>query len=252
MNNYYKTNNVYDRLEAHSDHLFNWVAGNAWFLVYGDGDANPAVNAAVWGETVPMPKDMLRLFMELSSTASLPFACIRFDDAADSITSVQLSVNGERSTDCTLEELRSRFASFGLPLAGPRSTAKAINDRASSAYHHWQRQNLGRITVSDIDLLRLSEDGTPAEIIELKRSIIPLHQWKPYPVDYPNFNLLSVFADQCDLALTIAYNVRHKNPFRDDASTLSIFDYKREQISHLGVVSFADFVSGKYRGDACE
>lgn len=249
MKSYYKTNNVYERLENLSDHSFKWVSGNAWFLVYGDGESNPAIIAAVWGQNAPIPKDMLRLLMQLSTAAELPFACIRFDDAAESIASVQLSINGERFEEVGLNELRTRFASFGLPLAGPQGTTKAINDQASSAYHHWQRQNLGRITVSDIDLLRLAEDGTPSEIIELKRSYLPLERWRPYSADYPNFDLLNIIAERCSLPLTIAYNVRHKNPFRDDASELSIFEYKRGEVAHLGVIAFSDFISGEYRND---
>jgi hypothetical protein len=144
--------------------------------------------------------------------------------------------------------LKGWFASVGLPVSAG-APQKAINSRQSSAYHDWQRGNLGAIKVSDVDLIRLgSDDQTPTEVIELKRSFYPLGSWRPYTQDYPNFNVISDVTGRVGARFTIAYNRRVTNPsFVDDASRLSLFAYsKAGGAQALGEFSFEQFANGAY------
>ena len=138
------------------------------------------------------------------------------------------------------------FAELGLPV--PKGgTKKLINDASSSAFHKWQRQNLGAITVSDLDLFRTKTSFHHAEFIELKRSYIDVESWRPFRADFPNFLLMNSVARRCGVALTIAYNVRHKNPLNDDPSVISLFGFSEHgSIIQKCRVSFEAFVAGSY------
>lgn len=243
---YYKTNGVYKMLERADSHPFRWVAGNAWTLIYGDNQSNPLVCALVAGKSWSFQKEIFSLVKRISEVAGLPMVYIEFDDQRSEIEEVEASVNGSDLKKYELHNLRDLFSSFGLPVKSGK-VSKAINDASSSAYHNWQRRNLGNISVSDIDLFRKSTESVPAEIIELKRSYISLERWKPFPVDYTNFNLLLSVAKLCSLEFSIAYNVRHKNPFYDDASMLSVFRYSERGFpKYIGVFNADDFIRGEY------
>jgi hypothetical protein len=243
---YYKTNAVYQLLENTPQHQFRWVSGNAWSLIYGDGKSNPLACILISGKSWAYQKGIFALMKRVSEVSGLPFITITFDDLATDIDQVVVSVNGSIENSISLNALRDIFESFGLPVKNGKAS-KAINDASSSAYHKWQRENLGSITVSDIDLFRKSSDRTSGEIIELKRSYIQLEKWTPFSADFANFNLLLAISKKCGLELTIAYNLREKNPFRDDASMLSIFKYNKiDTPTFVGTYKFEDFVSGIY------
>src|SRR5690606_23313522 len=126
------------------------------------------------------------------------------------------------------------------------TTAKYLNDKTSSAYHNWQRNSLGRgITVSDIDLYRVSENGTPKVIYELKRSYYSLERWNPFRDDYSNFKLISNLCNKAGLEFKIIYNVRHKSPFFDDPSKLKLFSVNFDKTPPIildGISTFEDFI----------
>lgn len=251
MNNYYKTNAIYVELEKRGSVPFVWTSGNAWILLYANSAASVRVVAFVTGKSTTKSGEDQRLRLEaaratavaMATAAGVPFAAIEFDDEAESIDSVTL--NG---IAVSLDELKAWFAKAGLPVQGP-TTSKTINDASSSAYHNWQRANLGAIKVSDIDLVRLAPKTKAAtEIFELKRSFIALEKWKPYTVDYQNFNVLADLATRVGVRLTIAYNVRVTKPvFVDDAARISLFAYSRDAGARsLGEISFDEFLQGKY------
>lgn len=242
---YYQSNAIYDRLQRQDNHSLAWAAANAWTLVYGNGNSDPTTLALVAGRSWIPQSEIISAVKYLGERSGTPTIEIYFDDSVDQIEDVKVRFDRSDLTRVSLVELKSIFSEFGLSVT-TGSVSKAINSASSSAYHNWQRANLGHITVSDIDLFRIDEHGIPNEIIELKRSYIGLDSWKPFPADYANFNLLMKMARSSSLAMTIAYNVRHRDPFFDDASKVSIFDYSDRGPNRRGIFTFDEFVSRKY------
>lgn len=243
---YYQTNAVYEHIQGLHNHSFIWAAGNAWILIYGNALSEPVAVALVAGRSWEPQSGVTSLVESLSEASGLPFLEIHFDDTVRETEKIGLRRNGSAFIETGLEGLREVFSDLGLPVKSG-AASKAINDASSSAYHNWQRENLGRITVSDIDLFRLNGDQRAIEIIELKRSYIGLNKWKPFPADYPNFNLLLSTAKLSSVRMTIAYNIRTKNPFYDDPRAISVFNYSRfNSPSHAGVFPFQSFADGSY------
>ena len=247
--NYYKTNAVYIELEKLNDSQFIWVSGNAWILLYADSSAIVRVLAFVTGASTLKAEDLTlkrhsrarQTASMLAEAAGLKFTSIEFDDNAESIVNVKQDGNLR-----SLGELKKWFSAAGLPVSGA-ATTKAINKASSSAYHYWQRANLGAIKVSDLDLLRVdNSSGKVVDLYELKRSFISFSIWKPYTQDFPNFNVVANLAERIGSRFTIVYNIKEKGPtFRDDASRVSLFAYSRASGAHaLGAVTFDDFVKG--------
>lgn len=248
MPGYYSHNAVYEEIEKRHCSNFLWAVGNSWVLLYGDNGAVPKLVVFVEGSSIGEldddRKDRLcktrMLAQELAKRAGLPFGTIEFDDRTDQISKVFL--NG---ASVEMDALRTWFSRFDLPVKAGGAALKAINDASSSACHKWQRSALGRITVSDLDLIRIDvENGAPTSLYELKRSFIPLDRWSPYAKDYPNFNLTSDFASMAKVNFSIVYNFRRKSPsFFDDASRLSIFSYSRQAgPKRRGLISLDDFI----------
>ena len=244
---YYQSNAVYKALEQTANHPFAWVSGNAWMLVYGDTSAVPRVMVLAHGTSWKQQPAAMRTFERIAAAARLPVARVAFDDAAESVADVRYADGlAGPGTTISLADLKAKFQAFGLPVKSG-VCGKSVNDATSSAYHKWQRDNLGAIKVTDVDLVRLDGNGNPTEIVELKRSYYPLSQWKPYSDDFVNFNVLLAVAGKAGLRFTIAYNLRQKTPFKDDASTLSLFDYRTPNApKSIGQFPFDDFVAGKY------
>lgn len=243
---YYQTNAVYEGLRG-IEHDFLWVSGNAWTLIYGDSNATPRAVVLVVGLSWQESPNVLKLMKKISSVAGLPFFSVCFDDSSSEIETVNVTFNQDDLGEISLSELKHLFAKIGLPVKQGQAR-KYVNDATSSAYHNWQRDSLGAIVVSDIDLFRKGGGGFPAEIIELKRSYYSLEKWRPFSDDYMNFNLLLNLANACGIRLKIAYNVRHKNPFYDDVSSLTVFDYSvHGSPRFLGQYDFMSFVHGDYR-----
>ena len=245
---YYTTNAVYQELEKHYDGTFVWASGSAWILLYSDSSASVKALVFVSGKSshgLNSEADSRLLAAEatarqLAVTGGIPFATILFDDLAVEIDHVQLDTRL-----VTLSELKNWFFDKGLDVK-TGSTRKAINSRESSAYHNWQRANLGAISVTDIDLIRLDHKGNRIiQLIELKRSFYPLSKWSPYSVDFSNFNAIESLAGRVHADFLIVYNVRHKDPWHDDASSLSVFSYSENggPVSQ-GVKSINDFRIG--------
>jgi hypothetical protein len=245
---YYTTNAVYQELEKYYDGSFVWTSGSAWILLYSDSAASVKALVFVSGNSshgLNSEADARLLAAEavarkLAIAGGVPFATILFDDVAVEIDHVQLDTRL-----VTLSELKNWFFDKGLDVK-TGSTGKAINSQESSAYHNWQRANLGAISVTDIDLIRLNDDRKRViQLIELKRSFYSLSKWSPYPADFSNFNAIESLASRVDAEFLIVYNVRYKNPWLDDASSLSIFSYSESggPVS-LGVKSINDFRIG--------
>jgi hypothetical protein len=230
--NYYKGNAIYDHINANQLTNFKFCSGNLWQLVYGDNDCVPKLLALVIGADnneynagyTAHQIEAFNLLNTLATGCNLPIKVIKFNTDVE-IENVKVAddVTNE-PTEMTLAELRDVFSHNGLPVSNT-STAKYLNDRTSSAYHKWQRGHLGwALTVSDIDLWKLTPAGNVQRIYELKRSYIAIGNWTPYPDDYRNFQLLSKLANQAKVRLGIVYNVRETRPvFNDIISRIKVF-----------------------------
>lgn len=241
--NYYRTNAVLEALAAGPSGNLVWSTGNSWILVYAQPNGRPVALVFVRGESTTND-DVEGYARQLAERAHLQFLDISFDDTAATIESVQIRQASGNDVTTSLADLKLRFAELGLPVS-TGTVSKAVNDKTSSAYHDWQRNNLGAIRVTDLDLLRVI-NAEIVEIVELKRSFSNLDQWQPYKVDYPNFNAIANLCVLSGVRFTIAYNVRTKNPLHDDPSRLSLFSYQPNAPVALGVFSFERFVTGTY------
>lgn len=245
---YYTTNAIYNKLHQVGNHNFIWTSGNAWTLVYCDSAGHPKLIALVHGSSWIEQPTIIHAINFLSLKSKIPLIRIQFNDVDQQILSVDVIVNSLSGTytSFTLEELKKHFSSMGLPVNNG-ICGKYLNDKISSSYHKWQRSALGSIKVSDIDLIRVDQSGNPTEILELKRSYIPLDKWTPYRDDFANFNALLKICLACQIKMYIAYNLRTKTPFLDDPSNISLFSYQVQNTpKHIDIVTFNDFKQGLY------
>jgi len=189
---YYKSNAIYDYINENKLPQFKFVVGNAWQLVYGDNNCNPLLSVFAAGvslkeiDNLPSQDEIeaYKLLLSAGANANIPVIYVRFACDADQIDNVRVSDDTFVYSTLTMPELSELFKSFGLAVSNTR-TGKYLNDRTSSAYHNWQRNSLGTaLTVSDIDLWRLSNLGKPERVFELKRSYYDLKRWQPFPDDF--------------------------------------------------------------------
>ena len=255
-NKYYKTNALYEYIKDHNIQHLEYVAGNLWMLIYGDSQCDPhlLVTASgvpqdeIYSELSKEEKRIHNRMIQLYKRTKIPSIFIRFAINTDSIDEVLLFNKEHKFVPYTMDKLTEIFAHFGLPTAPYKSskTAKYLNDKTSSAYHKWQRDNLGRdLKVSDFDLLKVDKDGNIEEVYELKRSYYSLDRWKPFQDDYNNFRLLLKLLSKDNIKLKIVYNVRTKNPFFDDISKLKIFNVNEHQnplITYDKIVDIDTFI----------
>lgn len=250
MNNYYKTNAIYEALKKRN-HSFKWVIGNAWLLVYGDKDSNAKLIVFVCGKSWVQDNDFIKILNEISTKSKLPTYFIKFDDSSSTgIENVDFTDGSTPFTAISLNSLKDKFRLAGLNIAEGKC-GKYLNDATSSAYHSWQRGTLGRnITVSDIDLIRMKKDEI-CEFIELKRSYFEVNKWSPFRDDFANFTLIKNFADKLKVSFHILYNQRITKPkFNDIYTPVSIFKYDKDYACAISRnVSFDYFTDGEYLKD---
>lgn len=250
---YYKSNALYEALQAAGASHFKFVVGDAWQLVYGNNQCTPLLLVFAKGvESTQLNSQLpdedleaVKLFRYCSEKAGLPLSVIKFPVDSEEVTEVRFTT-GTEFESVSMQDLSSRYAAYGLPVSDT-PTAKYLNDKTSSAYHKWQRSSLGRdLTVSDIDLWKLDNNGKPQIILELKRSFYSLDKWEPYRDDYKNFKLLSNLCNAAGINFMIAYNIRVTKPkFKDDPSEIALFDVdfsKTPPIAKRGTVTFDEFL----------
>lgn len=230
MSTFYDGNAIYQYISNNKISRFEFVVGNCWQLVYGNQNGDPlllvlayAYNDELHQNTIDseVKKGFERL-NQLSQKTELPLVFVGFDQHAESIDSVIVAEDLDKIELLSLRDLASVFKAKGLSVK-TSGTSKYLNDKTSSAYHKWQRDQLGNnIVVSDIDLWVIKNE-VPNVILELKRSIIPLERWKPYHDDYANFILLAKLCKIAEVKLFILYNVRQKNPVKDIIDKIKLF-----------------------------
>ena len=84
-------------------------------------------------------------------------------------------------------------------------TVKPFNKYSSSYYHDWQSKQKFTGGVTDVDALRLDNNGKVIEIMEIKRSRIPVKRWRPYSADRGGYEILSNLAELIGCKFTTIY-----------------------------------------------
>lgn len=226
----YTGNAIYDYVyEKKLDYYYS--AEHTWMLVYGNASSIPKVLvyvSKVANIKSPCSDEEMAEVKKVLSIArylKLPFISVRFMEKSEVIDVWEESV--KKWQTMAYDQLRDVYERYGV--VQPGTARKCVNQYTSSSYHDWQRDNLGGITVSDFDLVRY-EDGKVKEIIELKRSKVPLNVWNPYRNDYPNFALLinTIVGSGKRIPFTLYYNLMsagQKGMRKENISQIKVFDF---------------------------
>lgn len=205
----YTGNAIYDYVyEEDLDYYFS--AEHTWMLVYGNAASVPKI--LVFANKVSDINDDCTAeelnesnkALSIARYLNLPFIFVRFMVNSEVVSVWEESVRQWRMLE--YDQLRDIYERYGV--VQPGTARKRVNQYTSSPYHDWQRSNMGRITVSDFDLIKYV-DGEVKEIVELKRSKIPLDTWTPYTNDFPNFALLinTIVGSGKRIPFTLYYNL---------------------------------------------
>jgi hypothetical protein len=252
---YYQGNALYRYIREKKLKNFKFTTGNIWQLIYGNSKSDPvllvlAVGLPNTSNPVPLNSDIedaWTTMKDLSEKSRIPLVFVQFANNIVEIESVNVSTDGKSFQKLTMGELTASFHKYGLPTSNT-PTRKAKNDKESSAYHTWQRENLGKdLTVTDIDLWKLDASGNLTTIFELKRSRIPLKEWQPYPVDFKNFILILKVCKLAGIKFKISYNFMSPYPPRDeDISKIKVFnlDFTTKLfITEEGIYTLTEFIT---------
>jgi hypothetical protein len=226
----YTGNAIYDYVyEEDLDYYFS--AEHTWMLVYGNAASVPKI--LVFANKVSDINDDCTAeelnesnkALSIARYLNLPFIFVRFMVNSEVVSVWEESVGQWRMLE--YDQLRDIYERYGV--VQPGTARKRVNQYTSSPYHDWQRSNLGRITVSDFDLIKYV-DGEVKEIVELKRSKIPLDTWTPYTNDFPNFALLinTIVGSGKRIPFTLYYNLMRagqKGMRVEDTSRIKVFDF---------------------------
>jgi hypothetical protein len=226
----YTGNAIYDYVyEEDLDYYFS--AEHTWMLVYGNAASVPKILvfankvADINDDCTAEELNESNKALSIARYLNLPFIFVRFMVNSEVVSVREESVGQWRMLG--YDQLRDIYERYGV--VQPGTARKRVNQYTSSPYHDWQRSNLGRITVSDFDLIKYV-DGEVKEIVELKRSKIPLHTWTPYTNDFPNFALLinTIVGSGKRIPFTLYYNLMRagqKGMRVEDTSRIKVFDF---------------------------
>ena len=232
----YTGNGIYDYIEEKKLDYFYLMEHN-WLLIYGDSASIPKVLVLVSEvenltnmDSVKERNAANKAFI-VSKSLNLPFIFVRF--MINSSTVAVWHSFAKIWEKKTYEQLRDLYEQFGV--VQPGTAKKAVNIYTSSPYHDWQRNNLGRITVSDIDLVKIDNNQVKA-IYELKRSYIDLSKWKPFENDYPNFALIinSIVGSNKQIPFKLYYNKMFKGEAgmrNEDINEIKVFEFSIPNIT---------------------
>lgn len=227
----YSGNAIYDYVYRNDlDYIFS--AEHEWLLVYGNSSSIPKVLAYICKvgnirETQSQnEKKAANRAYRFSKMLGLPFICIRFREN-DSSVAIWEGLYGPWSY-ITYDQLRGRFEAYGI--VEPGTARKDVNQYLSSTYHDWQRSSLGKITVSDFDLIKINDKNKILEIVELKRSKLSLNDWKPYRNDFANFALIinTIVLSGKNIPFYLYYNVMKDGEVgkrEEDTSSIMVFEF---------------------------
>jgi hypothetical protein len=253
---FYTGSRLPEDLEAVGADQFVWVTEDAWCLVYGDSNCDPKValfveavdSEALEDESPDWNIAVRDIFFGLAEQAGLKRYHLRFAVDAPLISMINVTRTGCHSV--TLAELAEALADCGLPV-DHGNAGKPINTQSSSSFHTWQRQALGgQMTATDLDLIRVDDDGQVLEVIEIKRSKYSLESWSPFRADFNNFRLLSRFLSPSGVPLTLSYHLLTDGPRRsEDTSELTLWSVDESSaglVTNLGRFTLAEFAQGEH------
>lgn len=216
------------------DYFFS--AKNSWLLLYGKKEGKvpePRLLAFVcevnddYGCTAEQKKSFYDAVI-VSKELKLPLLAIRFKKNCNTVA---VTEKGIPTRLITYPELKEKFQKEYNVIPEAEHGNKDINAYSSSSYHEWQRQALGGIVVTDLDLVKIDRHNETIEkIFELKRSFRPLYEWEPYKVDNLNFCLIinAIIASKKNIPFHLFYNryIDDINGNRiDDISKMSVFAF---------------------------
>lgn len=215
------------------DYFFS--AKNSWLLLYGKKEGKipiPQLLAFVCevNDNYDYTLDQDNNFWDaiiIAKELNLPFLSIRYKKNCEIVA---ITKNDLITRFITYSELKEKFQKEYNVIPKAEHGNKDINAYSSSSYHDWQRQTLGGIVVTDLDLIKINRHNKTIEkIFELKRSFKPLYEWKPYPVDKPNFCLIinAIIASKKNIPFWLLYNEYKKIDGNriDDISKISSFSF---------------------------
>ena len=237
---YYTGNELYRYLiEQHLTDRFFWVSEDMWALLYSDAAGQPLllcfVSRVEYENELDEPAASeeiwaFRRFALLADQADLPLISLRFAaEPGRACRSFRFKQYHADRQACRISpgRLLEIFREFGLSLQGENAD-KPVNDQASSSFHLWQRAHMGKQVIAvDLDLVRFCGDRVDT-LYELKRSRVPLQEWKPFENDRANYMAGAQLARRLGAEYRAVYNVRHTQPeFWDDISRLKVYDMGR-------------------------
>ncbi|MBR1554760.1 MAG: hypothetical protein IJ644_05120 [Oscillospiraceae bacterium] len=227
----YEGNAIYEYIRSHGLHQYCFLVKQQWVLLYGDMQGIPRLLAFV-SETdaldsafSPEERQNGNRICKIARQLNLPFVAVRFVPNSQNI-SVWLN---QKWQSMTYQNLKQVYEKFGIVQSG--KAGKDVNQYTSSGYHDWQRAELGRITVTDLDLIKIQNDDSIASIIELKRSKIPVASWNPYRNDYPNFALTinAIVNSGKKIPFRLYYNIMYDGTAghrTEDISEIKVFEFQ--------------------------
>lgn len=203
----YDGNAICERvIEKGLDYFYS--AKDHWLLVYGDSQSIPKIMAFVYevndfNKASEEEKRNADMALQFAGQLRLPYIYVRFMNQSNTVRVWELSE--QKWKTISYDELKDIFKKYGAVCPG--QAKKPVNQYTSSRFQEWQKDNLGAITVSDFDMLKIKNNQIE-EIIELKRSKIDIKSWKPFPQDFPNFALLinSIVNSGANIPFTLYYN----------------------------------------------
>lgn len=253
----YNGNAIYEYISANNLFDYFYLVGDKWLLIYGDRTGRPKLLAFVSKvydidqHISTEEKNKMNKCRLIAEQLSLPFVIIRYANNSLNVTLYMSETN--RIYYLTFDRLRDVFEHYGVVEEG--TPKKEVNQYTSSRYHQWQRTNLGRITVTDLDLVKFNYDDIES-IIELKRSKKPLNIWNPYTNDFSNFALIinAIVLSGKRIPFYLYYNLLADGVIgnrEEDTSKIKVFEFvlpnriitpNEVHYTHLGFSNLPDLL----------
>jgi hypothetical protein len=244
----YDGNAIYDSLQANSSSFLLKPGQEVWPLIYATKDGQPRVVVLVATDRATPNPFFVRQVEHLAQKAGLPFRQLTFDasppagftGAPGPLTFVQ-HTHGQ-TQPVTQEAWKQEMESMGVEIRGQAN--KPINRASSSAYHDWQRANLGNIRVVDLDLLRINPRGQLTHVIELKRSAMSMGAWQPFQADQPNFDVIAQVARKAGVGFELAFTRYNKQTLRESTNQIKVFQFENGRFQTKGIVAGRTWLTG--------
>ncbi len=245
----YDGNAIYDCLQKNSASFLLKPGQEVWPLIYATKDGRPQVVVMVSTDRATPNPFFVRQVEHLARKAGLPFRRLTFCAAPPatphgSPAPLTFVMHTEgHAQPITQEAWKQEMDRLGVPTQGAAN--KPINRASSSAYHDWQRANLGNIRVVDLDLLRINPRGQLTHVIELKRSSMGMASWQPFRADQPNFDVIAQVARKAGVEFELAFTRYNKQTLRESTHQIKVFQFENGWFQHKGIVKGRAWLTGQ-------